>query len=643
MITETRFVYFRHILENNGTINAESFFKIRSNAKNAQDAANEAAQWAGEIGSPLKIGGGGQNVFQLHPDFLISKVEIRTNTNEFVFDIMLYGTAANKTWQLLPESEYTENDGIITKKLKYIFCGENHPDFPHEGEIINDPESGKQLVCIASSIVENGKNRKKLSLTFRSFADLPDEPDVSTNFIEKIYYTQNENTMRCIAEAYWSKETYSSAIAALHFFDESHPALWAGSNFVLEKMESVPDGNYGFKIKLTALKIETRLICTNCIDNENGKSIEAVYEVRKSESNSFDDLTGTVPFFAGSDFIITAVSKKDLNNALMQITVKACERKNMTRIGEIKSFVNRNGTSGRKAEFFITAEEAENFRSSLQIAAPAEWAGDDYYLQSFTEKEKADGFFFELEAAEIKTRMLTMSQNEKFSGFDLKGTPRREVIYKSVWQVAADDFKNFTDISGQNASWSNDDAVITKVTPEKISEAEYEITIEAQRRSNPGLYTLYSFGDYENLSSKVELDCKLIDFRLSPKDCGYFLNSDGMHEVLAGWQPGSECPFVAKNVLHPRFINLILKILRISETTYCKGNMNRAIPEMTEWISTRVFNGKVGKYQGSYLKSDLQSKEIYDNHGNIWTKITRVYDLAPDGAEWNQYYFQRIR
>ena len=71
--------------------------------------------------------------------------------------------------------------------------------------------------------------------------------------------------------------------------------------------------------------------------------------------------------------------------------------------------------------------------------------------------------------------------------------------------------------------------------------------------------------------------------------------------------------------------------------------MNRAIPEMTEWISTRVFNGKVGKYQGSYLKSDLQSKEIYDNHGNIWTKITRVYDLAPDGAEWNQYYFQRIR
>ena len=235
-----------------------------------------------------------------------------------------------------------------------------------------------------------------------------------------------------------------------------------------------------------------------------------------------------------------------------------------------------------------------------------------------------------------------MTQSEKFSGYNNDGTPFREVVYNSVWQIHADNISGYLNQSGTNADWCDDDAIITEITPVKKSAIEYEVKIEAQRRSNPKLHTFYNCENYANLSSREDLDCKLVDFRFSPKDCGYYMHGDGLFDYIPAWQPATECPLTTTEPLPPRFINAIIKILRISETTYKKGGMHKVIDDLIRWCDVRVHNGRVGNYSGSFLKNDLYAKEIYDNHGVQWTKITKVYDLAPVDTQWNVYYFRQF-
>ena len=101
MISETRSIYFRHILNSDGTITAESFFKIKSDAETADEARSDAAQWAGVIGEPLRIGGGGYNLYAEHPDFVLDAVDIKQLDHEFIFDVRLTGRPRFSSWQLL--------------------------------------------------------------------------------------------------------------------------------------------------------------------------------------------------------------------------------------------------------------------------------------------------------------------------------------------------------------------------------------------------------------------------------------------------------------------------------------------------------------------------------------------------------------
>ncbi len=354
------------------------------------------------------------------------------------------------------------------------------------------------------------------------------------------------------------------------------------------------------------------------------------------------DLSAQFRFFASDSFIITNVVQKNITPALFEVTISASLCSSELQLGEISLLRSENGINLKKVQFFVPAAAVPSFREKLETGSFAEWAGDNYYLESFSEQQSAYGSTFELQAKEIYTRMLSLSEKEKFSGYSVDGTPCRKVSYTSVWQVRPEELSSFVNLAGTNAAWSNDDAIITEVIPEQHSALEYRITVKAERRSNPELHTLYNCENYESLSSRVDLDCELADFRFSPRDCGYFINCDGLYDLIPGWLPASECPILTADALHPRYINAIIKVLRISESTYKKGSMSRVMDELIDWNNTRVFNGKIGNYRGSYLKCDLHAKEIYDNHGVQWTKITKVYYLAPNGASWSPYYFRQI-
>lgn len=659
MISETRSIYFRHILNSDGTICAESFFRIRSNAETADEARTEAMQWAGVIGEPLFVGGGGQNVRSEHPDFLLDAVDIKELDHEFIFDVRLTGRPRYDSWKLLPGSERIEENGFIIEKKEYAYCGAETPSYPHAGEI-TVTEDDTRMICTVSKVTDEGAGHKKLAVTFSTFEDEvstedpenPENPENPDDTVagespkeyptDKYHDHFKDSTHWRKASLYWKKDVYNTKIAELRFNDESYTPEWASDGYVLEKMDCTPDDDFGYFVELTARKLATELVSVLSEEKDGAKTVTAVYRVKKSEEENFSNLVGTVPVFASDAFIVTRVVKKIITPVLLEITVIASERIGEVQLGDTEVNHTEEGTDFKKSEFFLTTAEAEVFRESLQIGGIAEWAGENYYLESFSEKESPGGSTFDLKAVEVCTRMLSMSQVEKFTGYAGDGTPCREVIYTSIWQAAPDDLNSFFNITGTNAAWADDDAVITEVSPKQKTPIEYRVTVKAERRTNPELHKIYNNENYESLSNRVDLDCELVDFRFSPKDCGYFINSDGLYDLIPGWLPGSECPIVSEAALHPRYINAVIKIIRISETTYKKGSMHRTIEDMISWNNNRVFNGRIGNYSGSYLKCDLNAKEIYDSHGVQWTKITKIYDMAPNGAVWNQYYFRQI-
>lgn len=640
MISETRSIYFRHILNSDGTIAAESFFRIKSDAATVEEARAEAAAWAGNIGTPLIVGGGGYNLRQGHPDFVLDALEIKQLDHEFIFELCMTGRMRYDGWQLLAGGQRIEEAGKIIEHKEYLFCGAETPSYPHAGEV-SVAGDGSRMVCTKSQIIDMGGNRKKLCVTFSSaIGGVTSDENGTPAYKVSDFFRDNSHWRK--VTLYWDRESYGSKIAELRFHDEAYTSDWLPDGYVPEKMESTPDGEYGHFVEITARKLVTELVSLESREDGGVEKKIAVYHVRKSDIDQFSGLVGTVPVFASDDFIITNVVQKNITPALFEVTVSASVRSLELQLGEIALLRSEEGVNLKKASFFVSSEEAPSFREKLEIGSPAEWAGDNYYLEVFSEKESAYGSTFELQAKEIYNRMLSLSEEEKFSGFAIDGTPCRKVSYTSVWQVRPDELTAFANLAGTNADWSNDDAIITEVVPRQHSALEYRVTVKAERRSNPELHMLYNCENYESLSGRVDLDCELVDFRFSPKECGYFINCDGIYELIPGWLPASECPILTAEALHPRYINAIIKVLRVSESTYKKGSMCRIMDELVEWNNTRVFNGKVGNYSGSYLKCGLHAKEIYDNHGVQWTKITKIYDLAPNGASWSLYYFRQI-
>lgn len=646
MITESRIIYFRHIFNSDGTISGESFFRIKSDAATVKTARDEAYEWAGDIGGPLKIGGGGQNVFEFHNEFILEAVELEELEHEFLFELKLKGSPKQESWRLLPGSEKSEEDGYLTCKMQYSARTPDDLSIPHTGELISAPD-GTPMNCVSSKVVDEGNNRKKLYVTLKSI-NRQNHDDNSSDMADKnIHLLKKEdfsidNTPYKRLTLYWTKDEYDTEITKVKCWDFGSASNWFPADYAIEKIETVPDGNWGYYAEITARKIITTLHDINKKESADDTSISAVYFVHQRDLNDFTDLIGTLPVFADADHIITSTESSLLNPLQNKITVKAEKLKSFLRLGETASSKDIYGITVKKANFFVKSDDAAAFRDEIINGTPAPWAGDNFYIQSCSEKENQFGTVFEIEAKEIYTRILRTKEQEKFSGFTNSGTPVREIINETIWQTHANDIGNFKEMSGRAADWCDGDNIITEVNPEKISPAEYQIKILAQHRSNPELHTIYNSENFDHLASRTDLDCRLVDFRLSPKDCGYFMHGDGIFDAIPGWRAEEHCPLDLKSRPSVRLINSIHKILRISETVYRKGSLKRNMDDMIEWSQQRIFNGQVGHYRGSYLKYDLRAKEIYDSHGVQWTKITRIYDLAPHGTTWNTHFYRLI-
>ena len=102
--------------------------------------------------------------------------------------------------------------------------------------------------------------------------------------------------------------------------------------------------------------------------------------------------------------------------------------------------------------------------------------------------------------------------------------------------------------------------------------------------------------------------------------------------------------FFAKELLELRLpINLInsnSKLVQITETSYERGKIKQNIKELIEWGVPRVLLQKIAGHYGSYLKTNLNTTEVFDNQGRKWTMITKTFLLAPNGQIWNEIYWK---
>ena len=100
------------------------------------------------------------------------------------------------------------------------------------------------------------------------------------------------------------------------------------------------------------------------------------------------------------------------------------------------------------------------------------------------------------------------------------------------------------------------------------------------------------------------------------------------------------CPLSTVGALPLNFINQRLKVLEITEVSYLKGTSGENMTEAVTWFTgSRVENLTIAGITGNFLRSDLDVDDLTDSNDREWTRITKVYRLAPANYTWNNNYW----
>ena len=232
------------------------------------------------------------------------------------------------------------------------------------------------------------------------------------------------------------------------------------------------------------------------------------------------------------------------------------------------------------------------------------------------------------------------SGGEEFHSFARLGSVRRQIIWNARYQVHADDIATFRLLTGSAPTdWGEENCIITRITPKRRSDIEYEVEIEAQHRSNPGLFENYSASDRSSLGSREDVSVDMTEFHVSAEMAGYHMAADGSYQEIPAWEAGESCPFATSSPLDRNMIESTLRTLVITVTTYRSGGADSALSDLAGWIEGRVYSGSVCGRSGSYLKVRQTCSETCDDSGKLYTRINRSYQLAPGNFRWNSTYW----
>ncbi len=342
-----------------------------------------------------------------------------------------------------------------------------------------------------------------------------------------------------------------------------------------------------------------------------------------------------------ADCPVTGISARNTANLAAEVTFEAvCVNASPV----FRDERSQDGTYRRTAAYRAAAVSADTI---LPVpGAMLVWDERQYICEKSSAAPFADGWWeITVTAAETASdsRMLSCVRYERFAGFDRAGNSRMEIVWESIWRVNASKLGEFTGLAGYAADWADSNSIITSVSPKKISDAEYELQIEAESLNNPGLYEKYSGDDRSDLGSRRDITAGMVDFLLTPAMAGRQYAADGTLEEIPDWQPGENCPLEADGYLPENMVNRALKCILLEETSYSSGSISSNMSELLSWsTAARVYDGTVGGCRGSFLRIDMEAREITDNSGKCWTRFTGSWQLAPAGCKWNSAYWGSV-
>lgn len=377
------------------------------------------------------------------------------------------------------------------------------------------------------------------------------------------------------------------------------------------------------------------------INNAGEHSKSATWLVHAESLSGWLPQIGDVLNWAGSDFLCEDIQMQKRADNEWEVKLSAKDMSVMM-IGNPDFSYNSSHESVKQAKWRVGLEAYGDFMGNHSINSDASaWAGDGYYISDIQVAAYGKiAYYVTLKARYAETRLLDVKRHETFDGYDADGKINRVVNWTGNWRVHRDNLSDFENKAGESAAdWAGAGTLITKVTPARITDLIYEVSMEAREPEASGNAALdFNLDDRSNLRSRVDIHCKEIDYMLSAAECGWHENSRGQYEEIPDWDAGKFCPFVTSAPLPAEMIGAKLKCVFVSEVRFLKGRSKAHLRMNLEWSRTPRVESEVAGIGGSWLKHSFNTEELFDNEGKRWTKIIRTYIHTPAGRQWNDNY-----
>ena len=307
---------------------------------------------------------------------------------------------------------------------------------------------------------------------------------------------------------------------------------------------------------------------------------------------------------------------------------------------QIKDEFNDEGEF-KIASIIIPDDELADFLLEHGVHSAVDWAENYYvYLIRSEPSELPRHTLLTVTARKSELQMIENLRSEEVTSAAF-GELQTLSVWKSRWRATADDRELFSAKLGTSAAdWTGDEnTIVSKVTPKRISDCEFEYTLEARYPAHINTHHSYDRRD-DDLPDRLEYYIRIGEMRLSAMQCGYVWRYSGRYTAINNWNAAMHCPLSTVGALPLNFINQRLKVLEITEVSYLKGTSGENMTEAVTWFTgSRVENLTIAGITGNFLRSDLDVDDLTDSYDREWTRITKVYRLAPANYTWNNNYW----
>jgi hypothetical protein len=377
------------------------------------------------------------------------------------------------------------------------------------------------------------------------------------------------------------------------------------------------------------------------INNAGEHSKSATWLVHADSLSGWLPEIGDVLSWAGSDFLCEDIQMQKRADNEWEVKLSAKDMSVMM-IGNPDFSYNSSHEGVKRAKWRVGLDACNDFIASHSINSDASaWAGNGYYVSDIQVSAYGKiAYYVTLEAKYAETRLLEVKRSETFNGYDENGKINKVVTWIGRWRVHYENLSDFEDRVGESADdWAGTGTIISKITPARITDLLYEVSMEAKEPEAAGGSALdFDLDDRSNLGGRTDIMCREADFMLSPGECGWYRNSQGQYEEISDWDADKLCPFVSSSPLPPETIEAKLKCVLVTKATFKKGRSKAHVRMNLDWSMTPRIESSVAGISGSWLKQSFDTEELFDNEGKRWTKIIRSYLHSPAGFSWNSNY-----